>query len=77
LSNRVRFEVEEKDLLDVKQFYIQRRVFQAVSKEQKRKQDQKRIRWAKKEQVQLEKELAQKAREQRKKGDWLEYELLF
>jgi hypothetical protein len=68
--------VEEKDLLDVKQFYIQRRVFQAVSKEQKRKQDQKPIRRAKKEQVQLEKELVQKAREQRKKGDLLEYELL-
>ena len=70
LSNRVRFEVEEKDLLDNQQFYIQRRVFQAVSKEQKRKQDQKRIRQAKKE-------LVWKAREERKKGDLLEYELLF
>jgi hypothetical protein len=76
LSNRVRFEVEEKDLLDNQQFYIQRRVFQAVSKEQKRKQDQKRIRQAKKEQVELEKELVRKAKEERKKGDLLEYELL-
>jgi hypothetical protein len=77
LSNRVHFQVEEKDLLDPKQFFIERRVFQAVSKEQKRKQDQKRIRMAKKEQVELEKDLIKKAREKRKKADWLEYELLF
>jgi hypothetical protein len=55
-------------LLDNQQFYIQRRVFQAVSKEQKRKQDQKRIRQAKKEQVQLKKELVRKAKEERKRG---------
>lgn len=67
---------KEKDLLDDRQFYIQRKVFQSVSKEQKRKQDQKRIRQAKKEQVELEKDLVKKAREARKKADWLEYKAL-